>query len=280
MPFLQAIVLGITQGITEFLPISSDGHLILVPALFGWQRFGLGFDVVLHLGTLLATVVYFRSDLWDMATALFVKAPQRAADRRLAWLVIWGTVPSVIIALAFEPLVDRVETLSTATQLAIVAIFLLVTAALLGGSEYFAKRLFKTGATPQSSPDMPLWKALAIGTAQGFAVAPGLSRSGSTIAAGIALGMDREQAARFSFLLSVPIVGAATAKKVLLDVMFDGGSLPPLGVTLLGVLTTAIVGYAAISFLLPFVRKHSLGYFSAYTALLGAGILIARFVAA
>lgn len=276
MPFFQAIVLGITQGITEFLPISSDGHLILMPALLGWERFGLGFDVVLHLGTLIATIAYFRMDLLHMATALFSKAPNHAHDRRIAWLVILGTVPSVIIALSFESLVDSVETLSISTQVQIVAIFLLVTAALLAGAELMAKRVLRDGVKPQAAHEIPLWKSLAIGTAQGFAVAPGLSRSGTTIAAGIALGMDREQAARFSFLLSVPIVAAATSKKVLIDVILEGGSLPPLSVTIAGVVATTIVGYAAISFLLPFVRKHSLGYFSAYTALLGAGILVAR----
>ncbi|MHB9003802.1 MAG: undecaprenyl-diphosphate phosphatase [Coriobacteriia bacterium] len=279
MAFVQAIVLGITQGITEFLPISSDGHLILMPALLGWERFGLGFDVVLHLGTLVATIAYFRTDLWHMTTAILTKTEAKAHDRRIAWFVVLGTIPSVVIALSFESMVDRVETLSMATQVQIVGVFLLVTAALLGGSELMAKKMLRKGA-PQAAHEIPLWKALAIGTAQGFAVAPGLSRSGTTIAAGVALGMDREQAARFSFLLSVPIVAAATAKKVLLDVILEGGSLPPLGVTVLGVVTTTIVGYGAISFLLPFVRKHSLGYFSAYTALLGAGILVARLVAA
>ncbi|PKQ10190.1 MAG: hypothetical protein CVT69_01010 [Actinobacteria bacterium HGW-Actinobacteria-9] len=279
MSFLQAVVLGITQGITEFLPISSDGHLILMPALLGWERFGLGFDVVLHLGTLIATIVYFRVDLWHMATAVFTKTAAKAHDRRIAWLVIFGTIPSVIIALTFESMVDGVETLSMATQVYIVGWFLLITAALLAGSELMAKRMLAKGS-PQAAHDIPLWKALAIGTAQGFAIAPGLSRSGTTIAAGIALGMDREQAARFSFLLSVPIIAAATAKKVLLDVVVAGGSLPPLGVTVLAVVTTTIVGYGAISFLLPFVRNYSLGYFAAYTALLGAGILVARLVSA
>lgn len=279
MEILQAIVLGITQGITEFLPISSDGHLILVPALFGWSRFGLGFDVALHAGTLLATIVYFRVDLWHMLSALFSKAPEKARARRLGWLVVLATIPSVVVALAADPLVSKVEMLAESTQLTIVAGFLLFTAFLLAGSEFLGKRMAARAGHALASEELPTMKALIIGFAQGFAVAPGLSRSGTTIATGLALGMDREQSARFSFLLSVPIVAAALAKKVLLDVIVDGAPMPPLSVTMVGVVTTAIVGYAAISFLLPFVRKHSLGWFAAYTALVGAGILFVQFLA-
>ena len=278
MPYIQAIVLGITQGITEFLPISSDGHLILIPALLGWERFGLGFDVVLHLGTLIATVVYFRADLAHMTVSLFNRDPATASTRRLALLVIYATIPSVVIALGLESAVDRVETYPMSTQIAIVAVFMLVTAVMLAGAELLAKRVLAREQHPQSAEEIPLSKALAVGFAQGFAVAPGLSRSGTTIATGIGLGMDRGQAARFSFLLSVPIIAAATSKKILLDVLLEGAPMPPFGVTLVGVITTALVGYAAISFLLPFVRKHSLMWFAAYTALVGAGILVARFL--
>jgi len=271
---LQAIVLGITQGITEFLPISSDGHLILVPSLFGWDRLGLGFDVALHAGTLIATVVYFRGDLWRILTALFSKAADTALDRRLGWLVLGATVPSVLIALAADPFVEQVESLPVSIQLSVVAGFLLLTSVLLAASEVIGARVARAASGTMSAPDLPMWKALAIGVAQGFAVAPGLSRSGITIASGLGLGMDREQAARFSFLLSVPIVGAALAKKLLLDVIVDKAAMPPVGVVLIGVVTTAVVGYAAISFLLPFVRKHSLFWFAAYTAVVGAGILL------
>lgn len=271
MSLLQAIVLGITQGITEFLPISSDGHLILVPALLGWSRFGLGFDVVLHAGTLLATIAYFRHDLGRLLAGVFSRAEQRAADRRLGWFVIAATVPSVAIALAFEPLVERVETLSMSTQVTIVGVFLLVTAALLAGAEVLARR---AATKIDSAEALSLRQALLVGFAQGFAVAPGLSRSGTTIATGVALGMRRDEAARFSFLLSVPIVGAATAKKVLLDVMLGGASLPPALPLVAGIITTAVVGYGAIALLLPYVRRHSLAVFAIYTALVGTAILV------
>lgn len=276
MSLLQAIVLGITQGITEFLPISSDGHLILVPALFGWSRFGLGFDVVLHAATLLATVAYFRRDVWALATGLFSKAEERARDRRLAWFVIAATIPSVVIALAFEPLVERVETLPMSTQVTIVGGFLLVTAALLAGAELLARRSKSTIATAE---DIPLKQALLVGLAQGFAVAPGLSRSGTTIAAGVALGIKRDEAARFSFLLSIPIIFAATAKKILLDVIVGGEALPAAGPLIVGLITTALVGYAAIALLLPYVRKHSLWAFAIYTTIAGTAILVMSLLA-
>lgn len=268
MEFLQAVVLGLTQGISEFLPISSDGHLILVPAALGWERFGLGFDVMLHLGTLLATVAYFRRDLGRMTLALFSRSPKMAEDRRLALLVIYATVPSVIIALALEGLVDQVETLTMTTQVGIAAGFLILTSGLLAGAEFAARRW------PGRDEHVPLWKGLLIGVAQGFAVAPGLSRSGTTIATAIGLGIDRETSARFSFLLSVPIVAAATAKKLLLDVVLEGGTLPPLPVSLIALAVTTAVGYAAISFLLPYVKRHSLFVFAAYTALVGVGITV------
>ncbi len=276
MSALQAIVLGITQGITEFLPISSDGHLILVPALFGWTRFGLGFDVVLHAATLAATVAYFRHDVWRLARALFSRAEDKARDRRLALILIAATVPSVIIALAFEPLVDNVENLAMSTQVLIVGAFLLVTAALLGGAELLARRVKHT---TDSAEAISLKTALIIGFAQGFAVAPGLSRSGTTIAAGVALGLKRDEAARFSFLLSIPIVTAATAKKILLDVIVGGEVLPPALPLTVGLVTTAVVGYGAIALLLPYVRKHSLAAFAVYTAIAGTAILVWNLVA-
>lgn len=274
MPFIEAIVLGITQGITEFLPISSDGHLILVPSLLGWERFGLGFDVVLHAGTLLATVLYFRKDLWRLATALFSKAEARRRDRRLALLVLGTAVPSVVIVLALEPFVDGIENRPVDQQIAISALGLLGTTVVLGASELIAARRRKSAVKVESG-DLSWAKALGIGFAQGFAALPGLSRSGSTIATGQALGLTRGEAARFSFLMSVPIIAAALAKK-LLDIAQGEGSLPPLPVTLVGFVVTTIVGYAAIWFLLPFVRKHSLWWFAAYTGIAGI-LLLARY---
>lgn len=276
MEILQAVVLGVVQGITEFLPISSDGHLILVPSLMGWERFGLGFDVMLHMGTLAATVIYFRRDLLEIAMAIFSKDPGRSDDRRLGWLILGATVPSAAIALAADPLVSGVEDMPVLRQITITAVFLLATAAVLTVAELISRRAARHADREEIQEcDLPWWKSLSIGVLQGFAVAPGLSRSGMTIAGGVALGMTRERAARFSFLLSVPIIAAATAKKILLDVIVDGA---PLGVgwpsALVAVAVTALTGYAAIAFLLPFVRKHSLMWFAAYAGALGVAILV------
>lgn len=284
MGLVEAVVLGIVQGITEFLPISSDGHLILVPSLLGWARFGLGFDVMLHLGTLLATIVYFRDDVWRLAAALFSRDAARARDRRLAYLLIGATVPSVFVVLALESFVDGVETRPVDEQIVISAIGLLITTVVLGASELIARaeknRAGDVGMTADDpgvqeddSAHLPWWKVLVIGVAQGFAALPGVSRSGTTIATGQALGMTRGEAARFSFLMSIPIIGAATAKKSL-DIIGGEGSLPSVATTLVGVTVTAIVGYAVIGFLLPFVRKHSLWWFAAYTAIAGILLLV------
>lgn len=276
MGILEAIVLGIVQGITEFLPISSDGHLILVPSLLRWQRFGLGFDVMLHFGTLLATVIYFRKDLWVLAVALFSRDPERARSRRLSLVLLGATIPSVIVVLALEPFIGGVEDRPVEQQIVISAWGLIGTTLLLGGSELIASWQKRRNATQITSSEELSWgKALGIGFAQGFAALPGLSRSGTTIATGQALGMERGEAARFSFLMSVPIIAAATAKKSL-DIAQGQGSLPPLDVVLVGVSVTAVVGYFAIWFLLPFVRKHSLWWFAAYTAIAGI-LLLARY---
>jgi len=158
-------------------------------------------------------------------------------------------------------------------QIVIAALGLLATAVVLGASEIIGARVHARGRCDEHSEELAWAKALGIGFAQGFAALPGLSRSGTTIATGQALGMSRGEAARFSFLMSIPIISAATAKK-LLDLMQGEGSLPPLGVTIVGVAVTTAVGYGVIWLLLPFVRKHSLWWFAAYTALAGILLLV------
>lgn len=271
MGLLEAVVLAVVQAITEFLPISSDGHLILVPSLLGWERFGLGFDVMLHVGTLIATVAYFRADVARLARALFRSHSGHASDRKLAWMLLGATIPSVFVVLALEGFISGVESRPVDEQIAISAVGLLVTSVALGVSELIARAEKKRQTPTEDASEIPWGKALAVGFAQGFAALPGVSRSGMTIATGQALGVTRGESARFSFLVSIPIVSAAAAKKVL-DLMQGEGSLPPLPVTLIAITVTAVVGYGVIWFLIPFVRKHSLWWFSAYTAI--AGILL------
>lgn len=273
MGLFEAVVLAIVQAITEFLPISSDGHLILVPSLLGWERFGLGFDVMLHAGTLIATIAYFRADLADLLRGLLSSSAERASDRRLALMLLGATVPSVLVVLALESFVSGVELRPVDEQIVISAVGLLATSVILGVSEMIAAAERRRGPAIEEAAAMPWSKAIAIGFAQGLAALPGVSRSGITIATGQAVGITRGESARFSFLMSVPIIAAATGKKCL-DMLQGQGAVPPLEVTVVAVAVTAVVGYGVISVLLPFVRKHSLWWFSAYTAVAGILLLI------
>lgn len=272
MSLFHAVILAIVQAVTEFLPISSDGHLILVPSLLGWERFGLGFDVALHVGTLLATIAYFRGDVIALLKGLFSRGDERLADRRLAWLLVGATVPSALVVFAMKAFIDGIELLSVERQIELSAWGLIITTAALVISERIASSTRHRPDDSMVSENLSWPRALAIGTIQGFAALPGVSRSGLTIAAGQSLGMSRGEAARFSFLMSMPIIGAATAAKAL-DIVQGEAELPGVGITIVAVAVTAIAGYAVIHFLLPFVRKHSLMVFAVYTSVLG-GILL------
>jgi len=208
---VEAIVVGIVQGLTEFLPVSSSGHLVVVPNLLGWDEPSLAFDLVLHLGTLLAVVVYFWDDLWRLAASVFARGRQGengggeiAEGRRMLGYLIVGTIPAGLAGLAFD---DFFEDLFDKPLW--VCLFWAVTALILVVAEAFHRRAAAKTFT---------WSlALAVGMAQAVALAPGISRSGATIALAIAVGVSRTEAARFSFLLAVPaIVGAALA--TMLDV--------------------------------------------------------------
>jgi undecaprenyl-diphosphatase len=197
MDSLQAVILGLVQGITEFLPISSSGHLVLVPWALGWGEPGLLFDTVLHWGTLVAVVVYFWDDLWSLVRAWVDSIARRKVDTPqawLAWLVLLGTLPAAIIGFLLN---DFFESLFSAPVA--VAAFLVGTGLILAAAETFYDRIRKVDT-------LRLGDALVVGLAQAAAIAPGLSRSGLTITAGIFRGLGREAAARFSFLLSVPII--------------------------------------------------------------------------
>ncbi|MDO9556957.1 MAG: undecaprenyl-diphosphatase UppP [Coriobacteriia bacterium] len=266
MSLVQAFVLGIVQGVAEFLPVSSSGHLVLVPAILGWDGPSLGFDVLLHLATLVAVVAYFRRDLWRMVRAFFSRSEGLATERKLAWLIIIATVPTGIIGLTFK---DFFESLFS--NVTYVGVFLLVTAAFLALAEKLSRKALHDPA------DMGFRHAIAVGVAQGMAIAPGISRSGTTMAAGLGAGLDREQAARFSFLLSVPIILLAGAKTAL-DVATHSEPLPGIAVCIVGFLAAAISGYAVIAGLLSWLRRRSLLVFSAYCAVVGTAVLVWQFI--
>ncbi len=266
-PF-QAVVLGIVQGATEFLPISSSAHLVLVPWLLGWASPGLVFDTIVHWGTLAAVVLYFAKDLWiilrDWALGTLRLRPATPSTR-LGWLIIVGTIPAVLMGVLAE---KPVEALFAAPAWA--AGFLLVTATILVVSE-------RIGRQGKEAESMTWWEALLIGLAQGLALAPGISRSGATIAMGLVLGLRRPAAARFSFLLSVPIILGAGLLQ-LLDFIGAPGASDSAGLLATGFLAAAVSGFLAIHFLLSFVRRRRLYPFAAYCVLLGVFGLVISFL--
>lgn len=269
----KAIVLGFVQGATEFIPVSSSGHLVVVPWLLGWEDFGILFDTVLHWGTLLAIVIIFWRDFWAMILAALNSIIKRSlADpmARLAWFIVIGSIPAGVTGLLLK---DFIEGLFNSPRAA--GFFLLITAALLAGSEQMAKRLRNL----HSMEKMTLWDSILIGLAQAVALAPGISRSGSTIAAGLALGIRRDEAARYSFLLGTPaFLGAGLLS--LSDALAENAALvsAQMPILVVGFIVSAVTGFAAIRFLLAYLRTRSLYLFSAYCLILGLAVIGLSFV--
>lgn len=266
MNILHAIVLGALQGFAEVLPISSSAHLILVPWLLHWPESGLTFDVALHLGTFLAMVLYFRRDIVEMVVGALDAIANRSLNtpaRRLPFLIIAATVPAAVIGKLFE---DPLEAVFRSNPLLIASI-LIVFGIILGIADIAGrKRLALDEVTPTS--------ALTIGLLQCLALIPGVSRSGITITAGLMLGFTRESAARFSFLLSLPIVaGAALLKSIHL---FKHGIPAGEGLPMLvGITVSAITGYISVAFLLRFVQKRSISPFVWYRVIAGGAVIAA-----
>ncbi|MEJ2211384.1 MAG: undecaprenyl-diphosphatase UppP [Anaerolineae bacterium] len=264
MTLLRAIILGILQGATEFIPVSSSGHLVLVPWLLGWPEPGLTFDTVLHLGTLLAVLAYFWRDWWRLITAWLrglVRWQWDDPDARLAWLLVLGSIPAAVLGFFLESFFE-----SLFGQPAWVAFFLLVTAALLALSEWLGRR--------QRKMEELRWPdALFIGLGQALAIAPGMSRSGSTIAAGLARGLERPAAARFSFLLGTPVILGAGVFQ-LLDLLALPDPMAQAPALLVGFVAAAVSGYLCIWGLLRYLQRGRLYPFAIYCALAGSAALI------
>jgi undecaprenyl-diphosphatase len=263
---LQAIVLGIVQGLTEFLPISSSGHLRIVPAFLGWEDPGTAFTAVIQLGTMAAVVLYFRGDLLRIARAWLgsLRDPARRSelDARIGWYLLLGTIPICIFGVAFS---DQIET--GARDLYLIGSTLIALGLLLLVAE-------KVSTRERDLTTLTLRDAIVIGIAQALALIPGVSRSGATITAGLFLGFDRVAAARFSFLLSVPAV-VLSGLYELRDVI--GGSAEGaagLAPTAVATLLAFVSGYASIAFLLRFLTTHTTAVFVAYRVALGATVLV------
>jgi undecaprenyl-diphosphatase len=258
--WLAAALLGIVQGLTEFLPVSSSAHLILARAFFGWDapEFGLAFDVALHVGTLLAIAVYFRAELAAMAAAIpSIVSARAGVPGRLARLIIIGTIPAIVVGLLFNrDIEDHLRTpLVSAITLASVAVVMLI-----------AER---ARPCPRDEAQLTVTDAILIGCAQACALVPGVSRSGATISAGMLLGVRRDAAARFTFLLAVPAILAAAGKESL-ELRHAGVSVALAGVYLVGIVTSAVVGFLTIKYFLRFLAGHRLDVFAYYRLALAA----------
>ena len=253
MSIFEAVSLGIVQGLTEFFPVSSSGHLVLFQSLFGIEEPQLAFDIFLHLGTLAAVVIFFSKDI----IALF------SADRRKLFFIIIASIPTFIIGALFK---DIVEEFFSAPV--IVAYMLLVT-----GLWLIFAHISTSRARPDDTKPLGIFNSLMVGIAQGVAVMPGISRSGSTIGTGIILGMDREEACRFSFLLSIPAVAGASVVKghKIISSLFGPDTL----LFIAGGLAAMITGFFSIKVLLKVIRGSSLAWFGAYCILIGSFLLIA-----
>lgn len=282
MPLWQAVLLGVIQGLTEFLPISSTAHLLVARKLLGHSNPEDAFTVVIQLGTLVAVFVYFRADIAHMLTGLWADIRARklasTSDSRLGWMIVLGTVPAVIVGFTFKKQLKG--WFFNAQSIAVVSI---VFALLMLLAEWWAHRRVRRGLTPRSEGEITCLDALWVGVWQACALMPGGSRSGTTITGGLLAGLARSAAARFSFLLSLPVILGAGLKELYDEYKKyrapQEGEPPSLFASgddvtalMVGTLVSGVVGYFAIAFLLGFLKRYSMAVFVVYRILLGATI--------
>jgi undecaprenyl-diphosphatase len=265
MSIFEAIVLGIVQGLTEFLPISSTGHLRILPAFVGWDDPGSAFTAVIQLGTTVAVLIYFREDLWRIGRAWFASlrggGARHSQDARLGWYILLGTIPIGIFGLAFKHDIEH-----GARDLYLIGTMLIVFGLVMLAADRYAKR-------ERELDTMSPTDGIVVGAAQALALVPGVSRSGATISAGLFRGLTREAAARYSFLLSTPAIvlsGLFELKGIADGSEHTGASA---GDLIVATLFAFVVGYWSISFLLRFITRHGLTPFVFYRLGLGALVL-------
>lgn len=267
MSILHAFVLGAIQGLSEFLPISSTAHLIITPWLFRWADPGLGFDLALHMGTLLAVVVYFRTDIRDLIRGFWHSLFKSTRDlqnniyQKLSWLLILASIPGAVIGKLLE------QKAEVAFRSPLLIVF---TLSVFGVVMLFADRI----GTKLKNLDRIVWlDALIVGCSQALAIIPGVSRSGSTIASGLFLGFKRADAARFSFLMSMPIIFGAS-----LVASKNFGKGVTHAELIVGFVSSAVFGFLSIKYLLQYLAKHDYKIFTWYRVALAAVILVVYFV--
>jgi len=272
MNFLQAIILGIIQGLTEFLPISSTAHLRIIPALLGWQDPGAAFTAVIQFGTLVAVFIYFRRDIAAMIKGLLSGIgsgkPLQNRDAQLAWMIVIGTIPVVVLGVLFKKSIENEW-----RSLYVIAGSMIALALVLMLAEILTRRRVARGQTLKTMEKLSWKDGLLTGCAQAVALIPGSSRSGTTITGGLFVGMNRETAARFSFLLSLPSVLAAGVFELIKQrhelLSTEAGTVSLIIATVI----SGIVGYASIAFLLNYLKKHTTYLFIIYRIVLGCILL-------
>ncbi|HRV60264.1 MAG: undecaprenyl-diphosphate phosphatase [Solirubrobacterales bacterium] len=266
MNFLQSIILGLLQGLTEFLPISSSGHLLIMPAILGWDDPGAAFTATIQLGTEAAVLIYFRKDLWRIARTWIVswsdRDLRRSPDARMGWYLVIATVPIALLGFAFQNLIE-----TAARNLWLVSGTLIVFGLVLGLAD-------RIGARTRRTEELSFRDGALIGVAQSLALIPGVSRSGATISAGLFLGLQREAAARFSFLLAIPAVVLSGTYELLKIVTGKEHVAEPLLNVAVATAVAFVVGMAVIAWFLRYLTTHSLKIFVWYRIGLGCLVLV------
>ncbi len=264
MTIIQSIILGIVQGIGEFLPISSSAHLIIVPFLFGWKESSMAFDIALHFGTLLAVLAIYFTEWWNLfinaIKGLTTKNKKIKKQGIMFWYLIVATIPAALVGFLLDDIIENFFR----GQIWLIALFLAIMGVLIYAGDRWASKHYKNNEI--KFEDITLKQSFLIGCSQAFAVFPGFSRSGTTILAGRLMGLSREAITKFTFLLSVPIIaGAAVLKVTDLELTKE---------VIIGVVTSFIVGVICIKFLLRYIKKHDFSVFAFYRVIIAIIVYI------
>ena len=261
MSVFKAVILGIIQGIAEFLPISSSAHLIIFPYLFGWEESGLAFDVALHFGTMMAVLVIFFKDWWNLFIGAIkdIKDKKKSTNGKMFWYLVVATIPAALAGLLLDDVIENV----IRNKVWIIALALAVMGLLIFFGDRWAEKHYKKEVKFEN---ITLKQAIIVGISQAFAVIPGFSRSGTTILTGRLMGISKEAITKFTFLLSVPVICGATILKV--------GDLVFTKEVVIGIMSSFAMGVIAIKFLLNYIKKHDFSVFAFYRVILAIVVLV------
>ena len=265
MEIIKTIILGIIQGIGEFLPISSSAHLILIPYLFGWESSSMAFDIALHFGTLAAVLTIYFKDWWNLFIGAVNKITKKkeSFENKMFWYMVIATIPGALLGFLLDDIVENIFR----TNIALIATSLAVMGVLIYLGDKWADKHYKIET---DFKDISLKQALLIGLSQALAIIPGFSRSGTTILAARLMGLSKSAATKFTFLLSVPIIAGATVLEV--------GNLELSIETFMGVFIAFVVGIFSIKFLLNYIKKHDFSVFAIYRVIFAIIILVKYFL--